>query len=183
MKKLMVIATVALVASFANAANCIWSTTAVTADMTGMIDGGTYWLVSLGADSGASSAFKVNSDGTYDFGSYSVVDTGAVNGGAAGNTLTGLSESDNGTYYALIIWDGVEGVDGTTGKGFYGVAESSISSIVANPPTDADPIGFDNLGYGGYMATTTHTEPVPEPTSGLLMLLGMAGLALRRRRA
>ena len=27
------------------------------------------------------------------------------------------------------------------------------------------------------------TEAVPEPTSGLLMLLGMAGLALRRKRA
>ena len=29
----------------------------------------------------------------------------------------------------------------------------------------------------------TVTGAVPEPTSGLLMLLGMAGLALRRRRA
>lgn len=29
----------------------------------------------------------------------------------------------------------------------------------------------------------TQLESVPEPTSGLLMLLGMAGLALRRRRA
>jgi len=40
------------------------------------------------------------------------------------------------------------------------------------------------------MASATQTaanwvgggEPAPEPTSGLLMLLGMAGLALRRRR-
>ena len=32
-------------------------------------------------------------------------------------------------------------------------------------------------------ATAWSTAAVPEPTSGLLMLLGMAGLALRRRRA
>ena len=35
-------------------------------------------------------------------------------------------------------------------------------------------------GAGWYM---TKAAVVPEPTSGLLMLLGMAGLALRRRRA
>ena len=37
-------------------------------------------------------------------------------------------------------------------------------------------------GYqgGGWYAPST---PVPEPTSGLLMLLGMAGLALKRKRA
>ena len=187
MKKLMVVAAVALAAGFANAASCNWTTTAVTADMTGMIDGGTYWLVALGADTGASSAFKVNSDGTYDFGSYSVVDTGAVNSGAAGSKITGLSSADNGKYYALIIWDGVEGVDGATGKGFYGIAEGSLTGISDDPPMDADMINFDNLGYGGYMATTTHTVPVsgpvPEPTSGLLLLLGMAGLALKRKRA
>ena len=30
---------------------------------------------------------------------------------------------------------------------------------------------------------TANYQVAPEPTSGLLMLLGMAGLALRRRRA
>ena len=35
----------------------------------------------------------------------------------------------------------------------------------------------------GTTATAWSTAAVPEPTSGLLMLLGMAGLALRRRRA
>ena len=47
-----------------------------------------------------------------------------------------------------------------------------------------------NINFGN-MATATQNpanwvgggEPAPEPTSGLLMLLGMAGLALRRRRA
>lgn len=41
--------------------------------------------------------------------------------------------------------------------------------------------GAKVLGFGS-QASATWTA-VPEPTSGLLMLLGMAGLALRRRRA
>ncbi|MBR3923740.1 MAG: PEP-CTERM sorting domain-containing protein [Kiritimatiellae bacterium] len=33
------------------------------------------------------------------------------------------------------------------------------------------------------MAGWTEVSAAPEPTSGLLLLLGMAGLALRRKRA
>lgn len=36
---------------------------------------------------------------------------------------------------------------------------------------------------GNFSGATWQTAGVPEPTSGLLMLLGVAGLALRRRRA
>ena len=35
----------------------------------------------------------------------------------------------------------------------------------------------------GNFTSATWTETVPEPTTGLLVLLGVAGLALRRRRA
>ena len=38
----------------------------------------------------------------------------------------------------------------------------------------------DYLSMNGYAATVVNT---PEPTSGLLLLLGMAGLALKRKRA
>lgn len=40
----------------------------------------------------------------------------------------------------------------------------------------------NNLGDAAYSAAGWYTT-VPEPTSGILMLVGLAGLALRRRRA
>ena len=181
MKKLMVAALVATLGIAASAANCNWSSYATTADMAAGLDG-SYWLVALGTDTGASSGFVVKQDGTYDFGAYSVVDSGTMQSstyGATSGTLTGLTEADNSTYYALVVWDGVTGADGK-----YGVAEGMIEGIVANPPSDAKLISFDNSGMGmGLTMATLDTQAVPEPTSGLLLLLGVAGLALRRRRA
>ena len=73
----------------------------------------------------------------------------------------------------------------------------SKSVSVATPGTDkAQQIGFGtqspttgatskSLPTDGFVAAGqwAQSAAVPEPTSGLLMLLGMAGLALRRRRA
>ena len=84
----------------------------------------------------------------------------------------------------------------TTGSNysFYFVVEDNdktfTSAVVANKTAQATTT--TTVGFGS-MATATQNasnwassgggEPVPEPTSGLLMLIGAAGLALRRRRA
>ena len=44
-------------------------------------------------------------------------------------------------------------------------------------------ISFGNMQSASTASGAWSTAAVPEPTSGLLMLLGIAGLALRRRRA
>lgn len=56
---------------------------------------------------------------------------------------------------------------------------SNIKAQTANATTTP------TVGFGSQQAATQGSgwTAVPEPTSGLLMLLGMAGLALRRRRA
>ena len=54
-------------------------------------------------------------------------------------------------------------------------AMSATTELVYNITWD-DETAY--LSQGGF-----NTAVVPEPTSGLLMLLGFAGLALRRRRA
>ena len=81
-------------------------------------------------------------------------------------------------YYAILVADGSDltkasymdmgSVSGTS-------AMSATTELVYNITWD-DETAY--LSQGGY-----NTAVVPEPTSGLLMLLGFAGLALRRRRA
>lgn len=56
-----------------------------------------------------------------------------------------------------------------------------LTSNVMSGTWHTEDMGDITFGFGE--PTSWSTASVPEPTSGLLMLLGMAGLALRRRRA
>jgi len=62
------------------------------------------------------------------------------------------------------------------------------TGVTANANDDAKSIAFGNQGDKsklsalGYQGTGTWSV-VPEPTSGLMILLGLAGLALRRKQA
>ena len=86
-----------------------------------------------------------------------------------------------------------------TGLGSYGAGDSvSAFTVIFDAASIADAenyavmagktasftsaTGAKTLGFTNFSATTTW-QAVPEPTSGLLMLVGLAGLALRRRRA
>ena len=146
--------------------------------MTTDLTGGTYWLVALGSSADGLDNIKVMADGSIDLAGYTQIATGSVPGGTYGmadGVIGGLSSADNGSYYGIIVWDGDD-------NGFYGKSYGVVAGIVDDPPTDATPIVFDNsgLGYGATLATI-QTEPIPEPTSGLMLLLGVAGLALRRK--
>ena len=66
------------------------------------------------------------------------------------------------------------------------ISQGDLTFTSATKTSVAQATSIPTLGFGN-MASATQTASnwvaVPEPTSGLLMLLGMAGLALRRRRA
>jgi hypothetical protein len=94
-----------------------------------------------------------------------------------------LAGATAGNYYALVIHTAENG-------GYWGISDAVLAKA---DPTDATGNtlmdmkfvnGTDVFGYGeSAMVANRADAAVPEPTSGLLLLLGMAGLALRRKQA
>ena len=188
MKKLIVAAVAVAMSVVANAAQIKWSNTNGIAD--GTADGGTtaavVYLINSATLTQSAIYDAVMAGATLD----AVVEGKIVNstsladGFMDAQTFTTSAYADNSkqTMY-MVCFDSdlnalyfSEELNKTIlGTGATKYAFSANSSVEA---TMADMSGFDK-SYGGWVSTAA----VPEPTSGLLMLLGMAGLALRRRRA
>ena len=186
MKKLMIAAAIVCVAAFAQASSCDWSVdwayAVNTSNPTYTGDetfSGTYWLVALSSDSTA--GISVDDTGKLTLGAgMTQAGTGSISDSAFAGSITGLTEANNGDKYALVIFD--------SNYKYYGVSDvAAIAGVVDEPPTDGTTITFSNIydsaDDANYMVANIQAQAVPEPTSGLLLLLGVTGLALRRRRA
>ena len=188
MKKLMIAAAIVCAAVVGQAASVSWdvdwvySNNGTTVDTFGDGSSVSYWVVNMlsATDTSGLSIDKygnlVNTAG------YSVVGTGSIDTMGSGSAEGTIA---NGNYLAMVVYDAANGL--------YGISDAAaVSGIVAEPPTAGGIAGrvFQNDGGSNpdsapYMVANTPipTSPVPEPTSGLLMLLGVAGLALKRKRA
>ena len=86
-----------------------------------------------------------------------------------------FDQDDNNYYMYVSPVAAYDGNDIIMGK-LYNIYDAADSSRAA-----ARSASDEYQGAGWYSVAST--SPVPEPTSGLLMLLGVAGLALKRKRA
>ena len=182
MKKLMIAAAIVCAAAMSQAAALSWYTWGYLndgADESDYLTGGQAYLIQV-TDA---ANFAVGNDLSITGGS--VVDSigfsaGEASGGWSTDTLTGGQ-----TYLFAIVGtsDGAAGNKMPT-SGFYGVdlnggneTASGFYEVVWDAST-----GGSFMSGDSYAGLGVNTEVVPEPTSGLLLLLGVGALALRRRR-
>ena len=186
MKKLMIAAAIACAAAFANASSAIWGVGYIN-DVNGDL------LTSAATDYVAT--FNIYSDETLSTlvtsASVSDWDDGFADGG---ETASVLDNSADTTYYGQIVIS--HAGQTLTSDGFQFTTSTFFDTVDVFVMTAADEVGgIEKIGGGdfdganGAFATAgggsgwSGGSPVPEPTSGLLLLLGMAGLALKRKRA
>ena len=158
MKKLLILAAVIVAGVAANAASFKWSAANIYASNGTDKYTGDVTLYAYLSTEDASSAFAVST-------------VTASSAGAVAQTTFSDDALVGGNYYDFFFTceDG--------GKVF-------TSSVLANKAAQAT--GTTSLTFGNMASQTQNASnwaAVPEPTSGLLMLLGMAGLALKRKHA
>ena len=197
MKKLMMALGVVALAATVQAATFRWyqgSPISPAGDSTAQVTSGTVYLFSGNGQSALLTAYVAAIDGgtsaaDYLTGASGFVGTGTLASGSfsattvpsasvtSGRVVWSETTTDTSRNYFQVFVDGDNVYISDTFTVSVKTTGNSNISFQNNESRTALKQAADGYAGGGWYAA------VPEPTSGLLMLLGMAGLALRRKRA
>ena len=174
MKKIIIAAVAVAVAVVTNAASVNWSVTGVTAPTGSALESG--WYACFVASSALPSA--MDSMTAADWSSWTAANatsSGSLSVTARAKNFTGAtadSYSAGASVTGFIVMFDAANVADASNFAYTEVATKSVPDS-------------GNLAWATTFASSSGWQAVavPEPTSGLLMLVGLAGLALRRRRA
>lgn len=185
MKKLMFMLAAVAMAAGAQAASVYWTCTYVAKGAENYVDNGLAFFVNdatlsqsdmLALEGKGASAISTALSGMYSYtggsdGKYSVAKADAV-----ANATLGLSDATASQAY-LVIFDTATITDASK---FYVTEVKSFNTLSGTETTSIK--WGDQETASSAAGAWKSASAVPEPTSGLLMLVGLAGLALRRRR-
>ena len=176
MKKLIMFAAVAVLACAGQAASIAWS--ASLAGQGATLNGnGTFVLAFAGSDY-ADIVKLVTVDGSdtlqADLAAKALGSAVNIRNNRGNATAAGEVANSPSTVFWMIFSDG--SYDG--GKGVTWTAATDVSGSFYEPPASGTTFTLNAASF----ANSGTIASVPEPTSGLLMLVGLAGLALRRGR-
>jgi len=192
MNKLMILATVAVAAVAAQSATIKWQTGTIKLPGEGGAQTGAtmsssnvnrYYFALTGAIAGdvfANYATWNSTESKYDFDSTGSA-AGTLSKGNATFTDPASYSSGDTSYAAVILWNDANS-DGKMNAGDYYLAKQDSYTLAADSGKTIA-LSMNEMTWTAIAAPGPGPDPSPEPTSGVLMLLGMAGLALRRKRA
>ena len=194
MKKIMIACVAVAMAAVAQAASVSWSISNIysPADSTAKVAAGSMsaWLFVTANSTDVTTGIPVTTLAAVQ----AVLDSGDLTGlaslsaahannSAAGMVTgaTGLTGFSSGTLTAFAVV--VDSADLADAENYFLVSGGATKSATFTSATGVKMFGWgDQTSYTQAAgAWTSVATDVPEPTSGLLLLLGMAGLALRRK--
>ncbi len=182
MKKLVLVAAIVCAATFVQAAAVDWSASkvydAVETAAQGKNVAGSGWLgyVIMEADYATVTAdLAAGKTSTLTSKAVGPVKNTTSKGAFNTSTASGSVASGEQSFYLIVL-------NSDTLAGATGYASSAKTTVTVDSSLDTL-IAFGSMESATKSTASWTAVAAPEPTSGLLMLLGIAGLALKRKRA